>query len=109
MRWAKPSLRNSFLGWLGFDDLKKPEAQAERVRLAMLFALDEYCDYEHRLLEHKITYSRNIEELWFVRPHLLQVIAASQGEAIARNALDKITVLFEGCHPGGKPSALGKR
>ena len=76
----------------------------ERIRKAMLFALDAHCGASHKALDLKICLAQGIAELWYLRPDLMQMISVSTGEAIARDVLAQITALFEGHHPMATPS-----
>jgi hypothetical protein len=49
----------------------------------------------------QISDAREIAELWHLRPDLMQLVAATQGEEVARNCLTKITALFKKHHLGG--------
>ncbi len=103
MRWAKTSLRNSFFGWLGHDVPAAPAAPAERieaVRKAMLQALEQSSDATHLALERKLLFAKDIGELWYARPDLMNAVAARLGESNARESLARITVLFKDLQPG---------
>ena len=102
MRWAKTSLRNSFLGWKANKPVVDPSERMEEMRKAMLQVLEDGMAHTNATLERKILFARNIEELWYVRPELMNAIAAGLGESVARARLAQITEMFE---PGssGKP------
>ena len=101
MRWAKTSLRNSFFGWLGHEVPAAPVERIEAVRKAMLMALEQSSDASHVALERKLLFAKDIGELWYSRPELMNAVSASVGEARARECLAGITALFEGLKPGG--------
>jgi len=101
MRWAKTSLRNSFFGWMGQD--ATPAVPAERldaVRQAMLAALDLADAAAHATLERKLLFAKDVGDLWYARPELMNAVSAKQGEFRARQCLAEITVLFKGIQPG---------
>ncbi len=101
MRWAKTSLRNSFFGWLGHDVAPPvPEDCLEAVRKAMLAALDQADAATHATLERKLLFAKDVGELWYARPDLMNAVSATQGEFRARQCLAEITVLFKGIVPG---------
>jgi hypothetical protein len=100
-------IRESFWAALGRDVSDSPDAALERVRKAMLLVVDEYGGENHYRLDMKINFARDVAELWYLRPELMQVVAASQGEEIARDCMVKITALFKKHHLGGKPSRFG--
>jgi hypothetical protein len=92
--------RNSFWGILSREVSEVPEAVIERVRHAMLFALDQYGDRESNQqqdrVEFPLRFATTLEELWYLRPELLQVITRNQGDARAQQVLHAITQLFAG-------------
>ena len=102
MRWAKTSLRNSFLGWKANKAVIDPSDRMEELRKAMLQVLEDGVAANNATLERKLLFARNIEELWYVRPELMNAIASGLGESAARARMVQITDMFE---PGisGKP------
>jgi hypothetical protein len=102
MRWAKTSLRNSFFAWLGNDGTHASEDRIEKVRAAMLLALQQ-CGKPDSAVEIKISFAKDIEELWYQRPTLMHLISASRGESVARSSIAEITELFGVSRPGGSP------
>ena len=75
-------LRDSFWALLGHDISDTREFVVERIRSGMLKALDAHChDSLYDWLDSRIS--------------------------AAREALDKITLLFKGHHPSAKPSRFG--
>ena len=89
-------MRNSFWALLGRPTCEAPEVVLERVRLAMLFAMDEYCTQDHVKLDMAIRFANDLTELWYIRPDLMHAIASGRGEATAQRALRRITDLFLG-------------
>jgi len=100
-------LRNSFWALLGRDTQDAPDVVLERVRTAMLAALDAHCDTRYFPLEVTIDYAKDVAELWYLRPELMNAISASHSETVARQVLAEITSLFERYHPGATPSRFG--
>jgi hypothetical protein len=100
-------LRESFWAMLGRETSDTPDAVIEAIRAAMLNALDEHCSVDHYTLDMKISFARDVSELWYLRPDLMNSISASQGERIARQALVDVTALFKGHHPSATPSRFG--
>ena len=92
---------------LGNETRDAPDAVLERIRTAMLTALDLHCDSSFFSLEVTIDYAKNVGELWYLRPELMNAICSSQSEAIASKVLTEITRLFERYHPGATPSRFG--
>lgn len=102
MRWAKTSLRNSFFGWLGQETLPAPAERVEAVRAAMLAALEQSDMASHASLERRLLFAKDIGELWYARPDLMNALAARLGEGRARDCLATITTLFNGMQPGSR-------
>ena len=100
-------LRNSFWAMLGRDVGATPDAVVERVRQAMLLAVDSHCLSSGYAVENNISRARDIASLWYLRSDLMHVIASAQGEAVATECIAAITQLFAGHQPGGKPSRFG--
>ncbi len=100
MRWAKTTLRNSFFGWLGHSAPQVPTEQLDTVRKAMLDALASCGDDAPTALERKLLFAKDIGELWYARPELMNAVASGVGEARARDTLVGITRLFDGMRPG---------
>lgn len=96
MRWAKTSLRNSFFGWVGKDTASDPPARLDEIRRAMLDALEQADGGRKSALERKLLFARDIEELWYTRPDLMQVLATARGESAAREIMAGISELFDG-------------
>jgi hypothetical protein len=103
MRWAKTSIRNSFFGWLGHEEHTAPsEERIEKVRRAMLVVLEQSSDATQVALERKLLFARDLGELWYARPELMNAVSASIGETRARECLAGITALFDGLGPGAR-------
>jgi hypothetical protein len=101
-------IRDSFWAALGRDVSQDSHEEAlERVRKAMLTVVEEYGGEDHYRLDMKISFAREIAELWYLRPDLMQVVAAAQGEEVARDCVARITALFKNHQLGGKPSRFG--
>lgn len=97
-------LKNSFWALIGREVSEAPAVVAERIRKAMLFALDAHCGYHHHAIDARILRASDIPELWYLRPDVMQAISVSAGEAVARDVLAQVTALFEGHHPMATPS-----
>ena len=104
-------IRDSFWAVLGRDTSNTsdtPDVALERVRKAMLLLVEECGGEDHFRLDMKINFAREVAELWYLRPELMQVVAAAQGEQIAQECMVGITALFKAYHLGGTPSRFGK-
>jgi hypothetical protein len=94
--------RNSFWGILSREVSETPEVVVDRIRQAMLAALDQYGDSESEnnqqqdRLEFPLRFATTLEELWYLRPELRQVIARHQDDARTEQVMQDITRLFDG-------------
>src|SRR5688500_13936904 len=104
MRWLKPSLRNSINAILTLGHSSAPPASAagygiEDIRDSMLALLDESVDSPNVL--RRIRYAGDVQGLWYLRGDLMALVAARQGEAVARAKLSSINRMFEDLLPQG--------
>ena len=93
---------------LSGDASNSPDAVLESVRAAMLLVVEKYGGEDHYRLDMKINFAHEIAELWYLRPELMHVVAAAQGEQVAQECMAGITALFKKYHLGGTPSRFGK-
>lgn len=100
-------LRKSLLAMLGRDGVEAPDAVFERIRLAMLSAIEVHCDSQDIAIYKPIRYARDIASLWYLRPHLMQAITESRNEAVANAVLHQITDLFKGHLASANASRFG--
>lgn len=100
-------IRDSIWSVLGRDTSDATDLVLERVRSAMLMALEEYGDETQVRLDMKISCAREISELWYLRPELMHMVASAHGEEVARVCVSKITALFGKYQMGGKTSRFG--
>lgn len=100
-------IRDSIWSVLGRDTSNGADVVLERVRKAMLLALEQYGDEKHVRLDMKISSAREISELWYLRPEIMHLVASAQGEEVARACVAKITALFGKHQLGGKSSRFG--
>jgi len=100
-------IRDSIWSVLGRDTSDAADVALERVRSAMLLALEQYGDEKHVRLDMKISSAREIAELWYLRPEIMHLVASAQGEEVARACVAKITALFGKYQMGGKTSRFG--
>lgn len=78
-----------------------PAERLDAVRKAMLDALgNDAGNKVHTALERKLLFAKDIGELWYARPELMNALAARVGEARARETLVGVTRLFDGLKPG---------
>ncbi len=100
-------LRNSFWALLGQSGTEAPAAVVERVREAIQVALAEQLGRDGKQLMHQVHYAQDLEALWYLRPEIMNAIAARRGESAARACLVQLTALFKDHHPGARPSRFG--
>lgn len=81
----------------------------ENIRQAMLEALGNEAQNSHPVVQLRITYANEIQDLWYLRGDVMAALAALQGEAAARAKLAPISEMFRGLLPNGistRPSPL---
>ena len=100
-------IKDSLWALLGQEKAEAPEVVLDRIRRAMLLALETHCPHEPMQLDMAIRFSSEIAELWYLRPELMATIAASTNEKVARDALLEITALFKGHYGGASSSRFG--
>lgn len=104
---SRMRLRNSFWALLGQPETEAPEAVVERVRGAILQALVDQLGHDGGELRQQVHLSRDIESLWYLRPEIMNAMAARCGEAKARVYMTGLTALFKDHHPGAASSRFG--
>ncbi|WP_294767600.1 hypothetical protein [uncultured Rhodoferax sp.] len=101
-------IKNSFWNFLGPEPVETEEQTLERIRTAMLHVLRGYCPNADFHLEFRITYAKDITELWYLRSELMQALCAHQAETQAHALMVGVTTLFVGHHPAASGSKLHK-
>lgn len=107
MRWTPSHWMNSLLKSGGPPSGKT----LSEIRQAMLDALGEPGTHAHPVVQLRVTYADDIQDLWYLRGDVLTAIASTQGEAIARSQLSRVSEMFKGTLPSGlaaRPSPLGR-
>ena len=92
-------IKNSFWNLLGTEYVNSPEDILENIRNTMLSVVREHCRAADFHLEFKVTYARDISELWYLRSELMQALCDHQDETRAQALLAVVTTLFVGHHP----------
>ena len=90
------ALTNGFWGLLGWQAPNKSGQQLDRIRVAMLDAMDAYCNEAHVHADRLILFATDLEALWYLRSDLMHAIASCQNEMIATRVIQDITALFKG-------------
>jgi hypothetical protein len=107
MRWTPSHWMNSLL-----KSGSPPSGNTlAEIRHAMLDALGEHGARANPVVQQRLTYADDIQDLWYLRGDVLNAIASTQGEALARIQLLKVSEMFKGSLPSGltaRPSPLGR-
>jgi hypothetical protein len=112
MSWFKGKIRNSIYGLLGNPAAPSDsmiETGTEDIREAMLALLGESGTKQFPNVTRRVRYANDIQALWYLRGDLMAALAATQGEAAARQKVLQITDMFHGLLPGNlssRPSPL---
>ena len=100
----KPSLSESFMGWLmgedkSTDDMSK-EAKVIEVRLRIIKTLKQRGLADGAPLLHRVARTLALEDLWYLRPDIMQTLSALHGDEKAHSIMTgDITPLFVGSLP----------
>ncbi len=76
----------------------------------MLDCLAHYGKDATSLVHLRVSYAKDIQDLWYLRGDVMAVIASADGEVVAKDKLSEISVRFKGLLPKGlvtRPSPLG--
>lgn len=112
MRWFKGSIRSSIYGLLGNPvgpTESTLETSTEDIREAMLALLGDTGTRQFPNVTRRVRYANDVQALWYLRGDLMAALAATQGEAAAREKIQHITRMFQGLLPGSltsRPSPL---
>ena len=109
MRWFKPNIRSSLYGLLSGPSESRLDHAEDGIRESMLSLLDAAGAKEFSHVVRRIRYADDLQALWYLRGDLMAALAASRGEAEARELLASITDQFQGLLPRGlssRPSPL---
>ncbi|MDD0810072.1 hypothetical protein PSQ20_06970 [Curvibacter sp. RS43] len=102
MNWFRSAVRSGFQALRpGSSAASQPkrEARLEALRQAMLSCLGQPTDNLAAQVQQRIRFSADPDSLWYLRGDLLHVLAAQQGEVLARRQLSQLTPLFDGLLP----------
>ncbi len=102
-------IKNSLWNFLGPEPMESPEDALEKIRNAMLSVVRSYCSAADFHLEFKISYARDIGELWYLRPELMQALCEHHDETRAHALMVGVTTLFVGHHPAAVHSTFKQR
>ena len=113
MRIGKPSLRDSFFGWLGgaaSPERTDAQRRTHRIRERMLRELLQGASGGVSVLSRQIAVAPDAQTLWYCRSELMQALSNRCGEAAAAATLAELTPLFQGLVPASlMPGGAGGR
>ena len=95
----KPSLSDSFMGWLMGEDKStgdmSNEAKVIEIRLRIIKTLKQRGLTEGAPLLLRVARTPALDDLWYLRPDIMQTLSALHGEVTARSIMTgDITPLF---------------
>lgn len=111
MRWAPSSLMNSLLKSGTAAKAKRDAYALDEIRHAMLKVLGDRGAKAYPVVQLRVTYANDVQDLWYLRGDVMAAIAAIDGEATARERLAIVSAMFKGLLPSGlssRPSPLGQ-
>jgi hypothetical protein len=114
MRWTSSSFMNGmhtlFRGHSG-NRTKDAKNSIPEIREAMLRAMGNTASAQFPVIQLRVTYADDIQDLWYLRGDVLAAIASFDGEVLAREKIANISELFVGLVPNSltSKSALMKR
>jgi 2-polyprenyl-6-methoxyphenol hydroxylase-like FAD-dependent oxidoreductase len=117
MRWLKPKLTSSFYAIFSVSQPVSPTTAVgagvgmEDIREAMLALTAMDNDERALAVTRRIRYAADLEALWYIRGELMGLLARTHGEAVAREMLEDLSVLFTDLLPRGlrsRPSPLSE-
>lgn len=85
---------------------RKQATSITEIREAMLKVLGERGAQAFPVIQLRVTYADDVQDLWYLRGDVMAAIADLHGEAEARRALASISTMFAGLLPRGLASRL---
>lgn len=113
MSWIPSALvtgLHSLLTGLDKTNSSRAENALEDIREAMLDGLGVSSAVAATKLELRVTHAEDLQDLWYLHGDLMAAIAAVDGEALAREKINRISDMFKGLLPRAltsRPSPLG--
>lgn len=115
MNWFKSKdLRSSLYALLSVSTARPrldDAAIMDQVREAMLTLTAEESGERANGLARRIRYATDLQALWFMRGEIMQLLARTHGEAVARERVEEISSLFADLLPSAlraRPSPLNQ-
>jgi hypothetical protein len=106
MRWFSTSSGQASPSRPAVPALAAYRQKTESIRAALIAALNGSTTTGARTLVARIQFAGDAENLWYLRPEAMSVLASLHGEAQARDALARISTLFQDVLPEGLASQL---
>lgn len=102
MRWTASSFMNGvntlIRGGSGQKEQNSPKSIQE-IRDAMLVAMGSVASDRFAVIQLRVTYADDIEDLWYLRGDVMAAIASQYGEVLAREKVAGISQMFVGLVP----------
>jgi hypothetical protein len=92
------------------EDPERSLVQIEEIREAMLQSIGEAGCMKFPMIEGRILFADELQDLWYLRSDVMMVISSLEDETVAKQSLRRITNMFEGLLPKGmtsRPAPLG--
>lgn len=104
MRWTPSNLMNSLLKNTQTSRPKLGTPTLDDIRQAMLHVLGERGALAYPVVQLRVTYADDVQDLWYLRGDVMAAIAAMDGEVAARDQLAEVSAMFKGLLPSGLSS-----
>jgi hypothetical protein len=104
VRWTASFLMSGVQSLFGNRPTQNPSRMQKairEIRTSMLECLSQYGVSNKTSLHMRVAYANDIQDLWYLRGDVLAVIASTDGEAVAKKKMKKISVRFRGLLPKG--------
>ena len=112
MRWKSSNLITgvqSLFGNIASRSESMSASSIDSIREAMLEALGVLGTSHYPVIDLRVRYASDIQDLWYLRGDMMAALATQEGEVSARVKLEKISEMFRGLLPNGmnsRPSPL---
>jgi len=110
MRWTSSSFMNGIQTLFRGSSSERGEATSrsiQEIREAMLSAMGSAVSTRFPVIQLRVTYADDVQDLWYLRGDVLAAIASFDGEALAREKIAAISELFVGLVPSTLTSKSG--
>ena len=113
MNWFRHTLKDaltSLFGTTGLYPIQAEDASMDSIRQAMLDSMGPRGASQFPLVQLRVSYANDIQDLWYLRGDLMRILADLEGEAKAKAKILRISDMFKGLLPSGlssRPSPLG--